>query len=431
MTLSIKELIIDGAIETLMQLVISPNKEFASGIEALSRGIHPITGELITPTVLFSMAEEEHLILELEELMFHKALETFKPIYDSQPELLLFINLSPKFIERCIHTTLIEDEIDIFGIPPSNIFFDINPFKVDQLETIKIFVDLFRAKGFYICIDDLCIDYNNIDKVLFLAPDLIKINIKALRQIKNERYGQRLIHMLKLISENMGIIMVGKGIENESDLAFTLECGAQFMQGYFISKPVDLTKESLVEIKSRYRILMEAHVKEEESTLELSRMVTANALNVIRNAKQRLHNDSSLTVEKLVKSIFENYPMIENMWLLDDKGKQTGMTWINRETYEIKNISMFQLHHQGSDFSTKEIFTKLYDTILDTWVTPPFKSILTGNICVSCSTRLDWSPEQAVLCLNLNVERLSVKRSFHPIISEDEFQIVITSGDLD
>ena len=125
MELSIKALIQDKRIETLMQLIVSPNKDFVSGVEALARGVHPETGELISPALLFAMAKEAGQLIALERVMLEKAFETFKPLYETQKELLLFINMSPEFIERCLEEPIIETLVLESEIPARNIFFDI------------------------------------------------------------------------------------------------------------------------------------------------------------------------------------------------------------------------------------------------------------------------------------------------------------------
>lgn len=425
MELSIKSLISDKRIETLMQLIVSPNKDFVSGVEALSRGVHPETGELISPALLFAMAREAEQLIALERLMLEKAFETFKPLYETQKELLLFINMSPEFIEKCLEEPIIETLVLASEIPARNIFFDINPFKFNQLEMIKKFVDCFRAKGFYFCVDDIGVDYSNLDKILYLSPDVVKLNIRALKQLKQQKYAEKLIQALKLLTEPLGIVMVGKGIENETDLMFSLETGAQFMQGFFISRPVDLNYESLVSIKKRYATLVEAHVKEESSNIQLSRMITAKAYILIRSIADKLTTTLEPITDAIAHELFCKYPMIESLWFLDGTGKQMGKTWVNSEAYEIKHTSMFQLHNDGSDFAAKDLYVQLYDTILDVWVTPPFKSTMTNNLCISCSKRLQWHLNEAVLCLDVNVEACTEGTIEREPIEDDNCKIVI------
>lgn len=400
------EIIEAESIEILMQLVISPNSDYAAGIEALSRGIQKTTGETILPLKLIHTAKKHGLLKELETLMFKKALESFKPLFDADNSLLLFINVDPDFIEMCIDTQWIDELVEPFGIPKSNIIFDIQTLEFGRLSLAKAFVDQHRAKGFYISIDDLGTEYSNLDRIIYLSPDLVKVNVKSLRKLENQDYVQKMLKVLKPLAESLGIVIVAKGIETESDLTYAMEAGAQYLQGYFISKPLDLTSSSLVDITGRYAQKLKEHARVEVQRLELTRTMTTRAYGIIKSIKAQLDLDYTFGNGSDYHQLFEQFPMVENIWILSDKGIQVGPTQVNHQRYQTKNIHLFQIYNNGSDFSAKELFTQLYDTILDVWVTQPMQSVLTNNLCIGCSTRLDHHEDAAVLGLNINLAHL-------------------------
>lgn len=431
MAVDIQKLIDGKNIETVMQLVISPNQDYAAGIEALSRGIDPDTGLRVSPMEMIASADAMGLLPDLEKLMLYKALETFKPLHEANPDLLLFINMGTRFIEICLNSDYIDSVIQAFDIPVSNIFFDITAFESNRLDITKNFADIYRNKGFYMCIDDIGSDYNNIDKLLYLSPDIVKIDFKALRKLENKTYAENMIKTMKYITETLGIIMVAKGIEDEEDVSFALKNGAQFMQGYYISQPLDLTTESLISIKDRYRNLMAVHVIEEGSRTNLSRQMTSKAYRVMNGMKDMLSAQGGNLAGIDAEAIYNAFPMIENFWILDDTGIQNGTNHVNLENYMPKKTSMFQIYSPGTDFSGKDLFSQLYSTILNIWVTPPFNSILTNNLCVGSSIRLDFSSEMAVLCANINLDKIHEK-GICPIVEpkggadeDDGFKIII------
>lgn len=429
MAVDIQKLINNKNIEIVMQLVISPNQDYAAGIEALSRGVDPDSGERVSPMEMITAADAMGLLPDLEKLMLYKALETFKPLHEANPDLLLFMNMGTRFIEICQNSDYIDSAIQAFGIPVSNIFFDITAFDSSRLGITKNFADIYRGKGFYMCIDDIGSDYNNIDKLLYLSPDIVKIDFRALRKLENKTYAENMIKTMKYITETLGIIMVAKGIEDEEDVSFALKNGAQFMQGYYISQPLDLTTESLISIKDRYRNLMAAHVIEEGSRTDLSRQLTSKAYMIMNDIKEMISNHFE-DVENLdAEAIYSAFPMIENFWILDDKGIQNGVNHVNLENYMPKKTSMFQIYSPGTDFSGKDLFSQLYSTILNVWVTPPFNSILTNNLCVGSSIRLDFSPEMAVLCANINLDKIHEKGKKPQTVEDEEDGFKIIIGD--
>lgn len=396
----------EETIETLMQLVISPNSDYAAGVEALSRGVLRKTEQRVSPMKLIHTAKKHGLLKELETLMFKKALENFKPLFDAENSLLLFINIDPDFIEMCIDTNWIDELVEPYDIPKGNIIFDIQTLDFGRLALAKQFIDQHRAKGYYISIDDLGSEYNNLDKVIYLSPDLVKVNMKSLRQLENQDYVLKMIKVLKPLAESLGLVIVAKGIETENDLEYAMEAGAQYLQGYFISKPLDLDPLSLQEITTKYSKKLEEHARVEVKRLELTRHMTTRAYGIIKAVKAQLDLDYTFGNNTDYVSLFNEFPMIENIWILSQKGIQVGATIINHSRYATKNINLFQIYNHGSDFSSKDLFTQLYDTILDIWVTQPVQSVLTNNVCLGCSTRLDHHEDAAVLGINLNLEAL-------------------------
>ncbi len=104
--------------------------------------------------------------------------------------------------------------------------------------------------------------------------------------------------------------------------------------------------------------------------------------------------------------VFESYPFIENTWLLDAKGHQVYDSFINHQDFNVKNSPIFHIYKNGSDFTSKELYRQLTDTILDVWVTKPYKSILTNNMCVGGSTYIENLNKDYILCMNVNYDLL-------------------------
>lgn len=195
------------------------------------------------------------------------------------------------------------------------------------------------------------------------------------------------------------------------------------------TQPVDLTNESLISIKDRYRNLMAAHVIEEGSRTELTRQMTSKAYMIMSGIKDMLSACGATLSAIDEGAIYNAFPMVENFWILDNTGIQNGASFVNLDNYMPKKTSMFQIYSPGTDFSNKDLFSQLYNTILNVWVTPPFNSILTNNLCVGSSIRLDFSNDMAVLCANINLDKIHDKGNIpEPVEEEDEeegFKIII------
>lgn len=407
MSINIQHIIQQESIEILMQLVISPNRDFTAGIEALSRGIDHTTGLIIAPLTLLDMAQQADMQQALDELLFRKSLEAFKPIHENHPELLLFINLSDAFIAQALTDSFICNNVEAVGVSSGSIVFDINPQTEDAMVHALNFIEQYRKLGFYICIDDIGVGYHNLDKVIYLNPDMIKVNIAQGRKLENIQYRSSLTRFMKLIADQLGILLVAKGIEDEEDVQLTLQNGAQFMQGFYISKPVNLAQHSLDEIIARYREAMNHRGQDSGVDLELTRSITARVISITRDIRHTIGSGDPGQMRSDSEAFFDLYPFIENIWFLDRNGRQLDKTFINIKKHTVKSSPMFQVYNEGSDFSSKEIYRQLTDTILDVWVTRPYRSVLTNNVVIGCSMYAQEGVEDTILCVNFNYQGIA------------------------
>jgi len=394
------------SVESLMQLVISPNTDFAAGVEALARGINPENGQAVSPGELFAMARSEGMELQLEKLMVKKAVETFYPLWQLNPQLLLFINLSELFMEYSMNDPYAFNLIRQYGIGRSNVVFDINQTSDGKMDLVSAFMEKYRSRGFFMCLDDVGLDYNNIDRVLYLNPDMIKVDVAAVRKMGNQHYQQNFIKCLRFISDLQGLLVVAKGLENEDDIRVSLENGAQFMQGYYISEPAKLSEDNINEVIGKYRSTMEAYFLNREDEVESNRMIIAKAIRMTKAIRSGIEGKTLLAIARIGEDIFAPCNFIENIWFVNRNGRQIGNTLINEERYSVRNAQLLQIYGEGSDFSGKELFRQLLDNNLEAWVTKPYRSVLTNNMCVGCSMYFKIGADKLVLCANVNLEEL-------------------------
>ncbi|BEP29061.1 EAL domain-containing protein [Helicovermis profundi] len=405
MNTDIVSLIKDKKIEILFQLVISPNEDYAAGIEALSRGISK-DGEYIPASTIFKEAKKHGLLDELEKLLIYKALKKFSEIVNRQKSLLLFINISEYMYEFCMETDYISTIADEFKVPYSNIVFDINPTNEESIISAIKFAKYFRKRKFYICLDNIGSGFLNLDKILYISPDIIKINIFNLRNVSNDNYRKNLLKFIKYISENLGILLVAMGVETVEDVVETIDNNIQFMQGFYVSKPLSVEEIHLDLLIKDFHSMILSHYTEKEVEIENSRIINTKIINFTKEFASVLGGSKFDKINLKTSEIFLKYNFIENIWILNKDGYQVNDTIINYDKFNVKSSPIFNVYNIGSDFSSKEIFTMLESSFLDIWVTKPYKSLLTNNICIGSSTYVELGDSNYILCLNINYNTL-------------------------
>lgn len=392
-----------------MQVILSPYEEFAVGVEALVRGVDLNNNETIPPNILFEKARDEGLVVELDKLCVKKAIEAFVPIYNNNKSTLLFINIENTFINYCIETDYLLKCIKDHDISFENIVIDISNFDMYSIDQIEQFIDKYRQRGFYISIDDIGGDYFNLDKIVLVNPDIIKINNVILKKLKNKYYKKNLPNLISSIAHEMGIIVIAKGIEETDEFISSIELGAQFIQGYIISKPKRLSNNNIKQIIDDFKENTELNTYFERKKILNQReninrrQAIAKLISFMEKIREDINKTNESNINETVKNIFNKHQYIENGWVLDKDGIQISDAMINKEIYATRNLSIFHIYKKGMDFSNKDIFCKLKDTILDVWVTEPYISLLTNNICVGASVYIkNEHDEKNILCLNIN-----------------------------
>jgi EAL domain-containing protein (putative c-di-GMP-specific phosphodiesterase class I) len=402
--IDIKKLISKKLIKTLFQPIISVSNNSVMGFEALSRGIHEITGELISPILLFDEARKENLSLELDRLCREKALKTFSQHYEKNKDLLLFINLDTSILEEVVGSNYLYDSVRKNNIDPYNIVIEINESQCHDLNILEKFIKKYRQYGFLIALDDIGSGFSNLNRLSVTSPDIIKIDMSLIRNIHVNYYNQEVVKSLINLSNKIGAIVIIEGVESEAEALKTLQIGGNIIQGFYFSKP-DLINP-----------LIEVSIKEKVKKLRSSfRKYNMKYLNNIHNRNKEyliIFDDISKKLVKISEDYFENELVsivsksqcIQCSYIIDKNGIQISKTiGINDKIKSLKH-PIFNPAKKGADNSTKHYY---YNTIDNNGIyqSETYLSIATGKLCTTFSKILTAENEiDYILCVDFNVE---------------------------
>lgn len=98
-------------------------------------------------------------------------------------------------------------------------------------------VDQLKKLGVGIAIDDVGFGYSSLESLVILEPDIVKVDISAIRGIAKDKTKQGQFRRLVKVIEACEADYVVEGIENEADLSFLLRNGVECGQGFLFGKP--------------------------------------------------------------------------------------------------------------------------------------------------------------------------------------------------
>jgi diguanylate cyclase (GGDEF)-like protein len=225
-----------------LMLYYQPEIELRSGavigVEALARWRHPRDG-FIPPDEFIPLAEKSGTIKALTEQVLQAALRQYHAWRRAGISLNISVNLSA----RNLHDPLLPDRLRqllaAWDVPPGDIHLEItesammaNPEKAGQI------LAEFDAMGVGLWIDDFGTGYSSLDYLKRLPVDAIKIDKSFVRDMTDDKHNAAIVRATVELAHNLGLKVVAEGVENEQTRAALRTLGCDFMQGYYISKPV-------------------------------------------------------------------------------------------------------------------------------------------------------------------------------------------------
>jgi EAL domain-containing protein (putative c-di-GMP-specific phosphodiesterase class I) len=390
-------------IQIYMQVVLSHHNAFAIGIEAFIKGIHPMSGDIIGPYALFENAKIENMDLELSVLAMKKSVEVFVPMHEKNPDSFLFLNIHESIIQNCDEVDIMKPILEEYNLFPKDITFDIGDYENVSVQQVKLFIDKYRALGYYISIDDIGKNYFNLDRIILFNPDMIKINHQYLARLNNEAYRDRVLKHIGHIAHEMGMVVVDTGIENDVELKVAFDQGAQYFQGYYIQEPMLLNTSNFEEFfqLNLSQKLLEKYAK--TVVVDDMRFFMNKLVLFLGKLKEESHEWTDLNSG--IAALFDLYPAIENGWIVNKEGIQISEGMINNIGFSARNANIFKISDRGHDYSGEELYRFIIGGTLDVWITKPYISLLSNSICVTTSSFIEVpDKDPLIVCLVFNYE---------------------------
>lgn len=98
-------------------------------------------------------------------------------------------------------------------------------------------VAAYRKMGFASALDDFGAGYAGLALLAAIQPDIVKLDMQLIRDIDASAAKRTIVaHVVRMCSE-MGIEVVGEGVETPAELRALRQLGVRYIQGYLFAKP--------------------------------------------------------------------------------------------------------------------------------------------------------------------------------------------------
>jgi len=221
-------------LEPFFQPIIDVNSGLIAYNEALARRKSTTKGHYVSAGAIFSSdAFTKKQIIQFDTQVRRKALIKYKSYVGNAK---LTINISPDWfnndIQESIPTLAMIEEC---GVDPNKIVIELTEYNGDK-DLIEHFVREYRNMGVKIAIDDFGSGFSQIDRLIEIEPDIIKLDMNIFRRSLVSSYTKDLINVISSFAKKRDTELIFEGIETTEQYKIAVDSGADFVQGYLFSQ---------------------------------------------------------------------------------------------------------------------------------------------------------------------------------------------------
>lgn len=229
------KLIDEQGIRYAFQSIVNAKNGEVIGYEALMR---PQSNILKSPMEFIRIAKTGAKLHEIERLTWRLSLKAFQSHIDSgsiPKNSKIFINslsnciISKRdilYIERQYRNLLSNIVCEVVESEKDN-----NKYTEDKQKL----VEKWNAK---IALDDFGSGYNNEYSLIKSNPYIIKIDSSIISGCDRDISRQNIINNLIQIAKTKNILVLAEGVETYNEMKTVIECGVDFIQGYYLNRPM-------------------------------------------------------------------------------------------------------------------------------------------------------------------------------------------------
>jgi EAL domain-containing protein (putative c-di-GMP-specific phosphodiesterase class I) len=158
------------------------------------------------------------------------------------PDQSLFLNVNPRLMAEHLASNPGElpwtlKVVRDLGLDPSRVVIELTEEAITGATSgLRDLVDVYRAHGCRIAIDDLGSESSNLDRIGHFEPDIVKVDAEMLRRSFDNRSFREVLRGVGAMAEGLGAALLFEGVETEEDLLQSLSFGARYIQGWYLAK---------------------------------------------------------------------------------------------------------------------------------------------------------------------------------------------------
>ena len=189
---------------------------------------------------IIDVAEKSSLIEEIDMWVLEAALRQMQIWCDKGPSLpKVSINLSATQLTNVAFMDRVYDKIKAASFSPSRVQIEVTETaKMADVSIAAPQLKRLQQLGVLIALDDFGTGQASLTYLQRLHPDVIKIDRSFITDVNKNHANATMVSAMTVMSHCLGLKVVVEGVENEGELDFLRQTQCDYVQGYYISKPM-------------------------------------------------------------------------------------------------------------------------------------------------------------------------------------------------
>ncbi len=325
------------------------------GAKALIRWKSPAYGE-VSPGRFVPYLESHSCFYDLSIWILRRAVQDVKEIIKEYPDFFVNVNMSYSQLERPDFVQEVIKIIDEIDFPANNLQLELTErCRNLDMKYLKEQLTFLREHGIKIALDDYGTGNSTINLLCELPITSVKIDQTFILNILNKGSNRVVVDSTVQCAKRLGLTVCLEGVETQEIKDFIGKYSANYHQGYFYSRPVEINKFKSI-IKETWPVTNVSLIKEDTSNEfgvdSILSMIPGGFFIYADNEMENI-----LSINEMMLDIFECKTVDEFVELT--KGSFAGI--VHPEDYEEVRKSIYEQISTSSnnmDFVRYRIITK-------------------------------------------------------------------------
>jgi diguanylate cyclase (GGDEF)-like protein/PAS domain S-box-containing protein len=207
-------------------------------VEALVRWEHSERGT-VPPAQFIPLAEQTGLMKTLDLWVLNAALRQCRQWQNQGMELPVAVNLSMRNLHDPGLPDAVANLLDTWDLAPYFLGLEIteSALMADPARAMDNLARL-RALSIHIAIDDFGTGYSSLAYLKWLLVDVLKLDRSFIFNVADDRRDRAIVRAAVDLGHELGLMVVGEGIEDERTWNELAGLGCDMAQGYYLTKPL-------------------------------------------------------------------------------------------------------------------------------------------------------------------------------------------------